>query len=240
MEEGITPSVWRSEWDTAAFRRGSYDRLSLLLSLMCEVEEIPRGGGDPNAWAPLMTYDNGMPEPVLDEAGKLVVVNRYEQPGESHEPPRGVLPNGSLVRSNPKFRLEWFKLLGRNWSGFDNVWCYRAELHRWLSTASRSELSAMMDRAEKRFFRSANSVLLAYRGAEYRDRGGFSYSLSPDVARKFPFLDRYRAKDPALITVTIPKSAAVFKFGRGEEEVIAMPERVRVIKVERIATPASA
>ncbi len=53
----------------------------------------------------------------------------------------------------------------------------------------------------------------------------------------FPFLRRYLAADPVLLTATVCRHQALaLKLGREEQEVIVNPTRLQVSTVESIAS----
>lgn len=74
-----------------------------------------------------------------------------------------------------------------------------------------------------------------YRGA---DRGvnerGLSWTWSRAVAERFPFMRRYRAADPVLVTATVSRkriTAVKLDPERQENEVIVLPACVYVVAV---------
>ena len=55
------------------------------------------------------------------------------------------------------------------------------------------------------------------------NKHGFSWSLSREVAMRFPFMRRYGTDTPLLLTATIRKDrAAALKLGRNEQEIIVL------------------
>jgi hypothetical protein len=117
--------------------------------------------------------------------------------------------------------VVWFRLLGNWWSVCDGAAGIRDKFARILHRASRKQLDAMMTDEERRRLAEMPDIIRAFRGCEAEDREGFSFSLCEQMARKFPFLNRYKAKVPALIVADIPKERAVLKMDRNEEEIIA-------------------
>jgi hypothetical protein len=127
----------------------------------------------------------------------------------------------------------WFRLLGNWWTDCDGVGPIRGRFARILHQASRKQLDAMMTEEERRRLAEMPEIIRAFRGCEAGDREGFSFSLCEQMARKFPLLNRYRAKVPALIVADIPKERAVLKMDREEEEIIACGA-VSIIAIEII------
>jgi hypothetical protein len=115
---------------------------------------------------------------------------------------------------------EWFKVLGEWWVSCDNIGAYRTIFRSILRKASQAQLQAMMNDEERAKWKQLPDKIQAWRGCEANDRTGLSFSLSQETARRFPFLRRYLAELPSLITATIPRKSAVLKLERGEEEVI--------------------
>lgn len=133
--------------------------------------------------------------------------------------------------------LTWFKLLGDNWCNSDNIGQH-AEALRGILAGNREHWGAMMDGDELRAFDYLPDVLTVYRGCGLLNQIGLSWSLSRDVAVRFPFLARYRAKSPRLLTATIRKSQVVaVKLDREELEIVANVEWRDVLKVESITDP---
>jgi hypothetical protein len=138
--------------------------------------------------------------------------------------------------------LGWFRLLGDWWSICDpgvllegrRPDARRIRLMRILNQATRQQLDAMMTDDERRRLAEMPARIRAFRGCESGDLGGFSFSLCERMARKFPFLTRYRAKVPTLIVADIPKERAVLKLDRKEEEIIACGS-ISIVEVKSLA-----
>jgi hypothetical protein len=115
----------------------------------------------------------------------------------------------------------WFRLLGNWWDMCDGMGDCRMVFSRILRRATRRQLDAMMTDAERRRLAELPASIRAFRGCEADDHDGISFSLCERTARRFPFLNRYKANDPALIVADIPKDRAVLKLEREEQEIIA-------------------
>jgi hypothetical protein len=116
---------------------------------------------------------------------------------------------------------EWFSLLGEFWDMCDNIGQYREFFRLILRKATKAQLQAMMTDEEREKWELLPDPIRAWRGCEANDGTGLSFSLSEDIARRFPFLNRYLAKSPTLLTASIRKEFAVLKIGRDEEEIIS-------------------
>ena len=130
----------------------------------------------------------------------------------------------------------WFKVLGEHWSSLDSIGFVREEFRKILLLASGAQLQAMMTMEERQAWRELPDEIEAWRGCEAQDDDGLSFSLCKDTAAKFPFLHRYKARSPTLITATIPKRKAVLKLDRKESEIIAPIAKI----IGRVALPGEA
>jgi hypothetical protein len=123
------------------------------------------------------------------------------------------------------------KLLGEQWSGFDNISDHLYELAEIL--AGSGPVREMMTGAEWRKYESLPDTVTIYRGCSPNNHSGLSWSLVREVAETFPFLNRYRADQPLIVTARAQKSDIVaLKDDRDELEIITIdPE---IISVEPI------
>jgi len=126
---------------------------------------------------------------------------------------------------------DWWALLGYAWSMCDDVATHRAKLTRIWSASSPEVRHRAMTTRNRRALDRLPDVLTVYRGCYgYLNEKGFSWSLSDDIARTFPFLIRYRIDDavPLLLTGTVRKSDVLLHLDRSEREVIAPSSRVKI------------
>jgi hypothetical protein len=135
-------------------------------------------------------------------------------------------------------RLDWFALLGSEWTICDKLWRARAVLKGILRDASRAELDAMMEQAERDTLAPLPSRITVYRGCYKMNRSGLSWSLNRAVAERFPSLLRYRHEgdQPLLLTGTVSRDRVVLKIDRDEQEVIAA--QVKVVSTEPVTLAA--
>ena len=124
---------------------------------------------------------------------------------------------------------DWWRLLGAEWDGFDNVGIHRHRLRAYLVRANAANLRAMMRRHERRALAAMPEVLTVYRGCYSINRHGLSWTLCKETAAAFPTLNRYRRNGdtPLLLTGTAPRDRAVLKLGRSEREVICPNVEIR-------------
>ena len=126
-----------------------------------------------------------------------------------------VFQGGGRVRGT-----EWFKVLGEWWISCDSIGSFRTIFRSIFRKASQAQLQAMMTDEERERLKQLPDKIQAWRGCEAHDRTGLSFSLSQETARRFPFLRRYHAESPSLITASIPRKSAVLKLEGGEDEII--------------------
>lgn len=144
----------------------------------------------------------------------------------------------ALYGAEPQRRQWWFQLFGRWWTCCYGMDAYRKVVKNVFKKVTRQNLDDMMDEAEAKRFADLPETIRVYRGCQKGDTTGFSFTLSRDVATKFPFYSRYRAKTPVLITADVQKKYAVLKMDRNEDEIIACGP-VSVISTELITLTAS-
>lgn len=133
---------------------------------------------------------------------------------------------------------SWLRILGESWPICDNISQFYAELYEALD--GNGTIDEMMTRAERRQFDRLPEVVTIYRGCGEHNQDGLSWSLDKAVAGKFPFMTRYRARHPLLITATVEKEEIIaLKMGSGEQEVITLHPNV-ISVVELVLAPAPA
>lgn len=133
-------------------------------------------------------------------------------------------------------RRLFLRLLGEIWIDCDNIEHPKYFKGVWALLPDRPCWS-MMEPNDREALKALPETVVVYRGAgkgpgEY----GPSWSLDRHVAAAFPFLDRYRAAVPILLTgrVRRPRIAAL-KLGRDEFEVVS--KHVVVTDRERLKRP---
>ncbi|MGB0218802.1 MAG: hypothetical protein ACPGJF_05665 [Sinimarinibacterium flocculans] len=135
--------------------------------------------------------------------------------------------------------LEWFRLLGDEWSGCDNIGKYRHDLNLILANATDEQRAAMMTDAEREELARLPSTFTVYRGAYSVNRRGLSWSLSRHVAAGFPFLARYAlhcvGHRPILLTGRARRDRCVLKLDRDEQEIVAA--NMRIVESEILPIP---
>ena len=140
-----------------------------------------------------------------------------------------------LIPEGTKANEDWFRLLGEWWSSCDGMHRFRYALAKILQGATRRELDAIMDQEEMERFKELPETIRAYRGCDLQDRDGLSFSLSYDMAQSFPFRHRYRTEWPAVFAADIPKSRAVLKLCREEDEIIVSMPELPILEIKLLA-----
>lgn len=121
---------------------------------------------------------------------------------------------------------DWLSVLGQIWSSSDNVGLYRDDLVEvltdWMDNPH-TVIPELMTPEELDAYAALPDEVTIYRGCGANNRSGLSWSLSCEVASRFPLLTRYRANLPVLLTARVPKSRiAAMELQRDEREVIVV------------------
>ena len=131
-------------------------------------------------------------------------------------------------------RTDFLRLLGENWTGCDNIGIHQERLAILVPDGPSRE---MMTAEEWTASEQLPDIVAIYRGA---GRGvnerGLSWSIDRAVAESFPFLNRYRADQPVLVSATVTRTAiAALKLARQEAEVIT--KHAAIVRVEALTSP---
>ena len=123
-------------------------------------------------------------------------------------------------------KQDWLTLLGERWSSFDKIGTHAAELKRFFQPVTHRE---MMTDEEYEFLSSLPETFTIWRGAHRpQNVDGLSWSLNPDTAKIFPFLDKYRfCGEPVLVEKLAHKARVIaVKLDGDESEVICHPDGI--------------
>jgi len=123
-------------------------------------------------------------------------------------------------------------LLGEVWSSCDNIGRYRDVVEMLLPG---QPCRVMMTDEEWAAVNQLGDDVVIYRGA---DRGvnenGLSWSTERTVAKRFPFLMRYRAARPCLVTATVGRDQiTALILSRNEMEIITRHARITSVRLLR-------
>lgn len=121
-------------------------------------------------------------------------------------------------------RGEWLRLLGDEWSGFDNIGVYQRHLLKDtpFREAKHGAVFDMMSAEELETWHGLPDEVTVFRGCYANNRDGLCWSLDRGVAERFPTFHRYRGDGPPLlIEARVSKHAvAAVKLDRREIEIV--------------------
>lgn len=136
------------------------------------------------------------------------------------------LPTLIDAYDNNKITLKELLIAFRDkWSSFDNISCYMEDIERIIFDFDYQTIDLMMNLEEQKFYKELPDTLTIYRGCDKKNIYGLCWSLDRDIAIEFPFLKRYKAKNPVLVTTTVYKHEILaVKLDRNEKEVITLKQ----------------
>lgn len=118
-------------------------------------------------------------------------------------------------------RTEWLRLLGGNITDTDNLYAFAQEIAAAMD-GLKLPVREMMTEEELSKFETLKDHITVYRGCGVDNAAGICWSLDRTVAERFPFLNRYRQKEPVLITGSVERAHVVaLKLERQESEIIS-------------------
>jgi len=129
-------------------------------------------------------------------------------------------------------RVKWWRILGEEWTGCDNIAAFKRDLKPLLREASREELDLMMEPHELAAWASLPELLTVYRGCYFDNRHGFSWTLDRATAERFVTLNRYSrpGQQPLLARGRVRRTLAVLKTDRDEQEIISAHVRLSAME----------
>ena len=135
---------------------------------------------------------------------------------------------------------DWLRLLGDEWSGFDNISHHIDGLIDsplcWMFELGARVKHEMMTTAEQAAFNALPDTFTVYRGCHCVNKWGLSWTLSREIAEEFPTLNRYQRRDQQalLITAQVKKSEVIaVKLDREESEIITRhPKCISIRHIE--------
>ena len=121
---------------------------------------------------------------------------------------------------------DWLIVLGEEWSGCDNIFEFLPELEA-IFTCDIGPFQQMMNEEENKYYQELPDLVRIYRGCGEHNIRGACWTLDPEVAKQFPFQNRYLQANPLLVTAEVGKDHIVaVKLDRQEAEVITFDARV--------------
>lgn len=137
---------------------------------------------------------------------------------------------------------DWLRLLGEEWSGFDNIGQHIDDLFDsplfWRDDAKDAAVRReMMTADEQAAYDALPEVITIFRGCYKHNKWGLSWTLDKGVAERFPALNRYQqpGQQALLVTAQAKKSEVIaVKLDREEFEIIT--HRPKCISTRHINT----
>ena len=126
---------------------------------------------------------------------------------------------------------QYWDLLGSIWSDSENLWQY-GHLLGSLINSNRPGREAMMDDDEKEFLNKLPNEIVVYRGHQFINRLGYSWTLSYWRAKWFS--QRFSQKQHGIVQATIKKENIIaVLLGRNEYEIIVSPNNLEVQPIRK-------
>lgn len=128
-------------------------------------------------------------------------------------------------------KRDWLTLLGETWEQSDGIGPNRPVLRSFMP--ERGPVPEMMTIDEAMAWEALPEQISVYRGCGPVNMLGASWSLSREVAARFPTLMRYRQAEPLLVTARVRRDRVLaVKLGRCELELVTF--HARRVAVERL------
>lgn len=130
---------------------------------------------------------------------------------------------------------EYWELLGSIWTDSENLWQYNRLPLKFLEQ-NRPGKENLMDEEEHEFLKKLPEQFVVYRGHQYINRNGYSFSLSYSKAKWFA--QRFSPKRSGVISALCNRADVLAVFlGRGEFEIVVNPEKIKIQKTPKIIRP---
>lgn len=135
---------------------------------------------------------------------------------------------------------EWWEVVSHIWTDSENIW---QEVGRWRSLLTGAPAGDPMNDEERKVFDALPDEITVYRGVAAPDGMGSGMSWTLDREKAIWFAKRFAleggpfGETPKLLTGVVDKEEAIgYQSGRGEQEIVALPEHVNVTNVEALST----
>lgn len=150
----------------------------------------------------------------------------------------------ALVHLLPQMeRSDWLRVLGEFWTICDNIGReakFLASLLEGLAPSGGAKtITEMMTKRELSAFQGLPDAVTIYRGCYQRNKHGLSWSLSEDVATRFPtrYIRYLQKGTPLLLVAEVKKEDVIaLKLSRKEREVITWKPKITAIR-ELVVAP---
>lgn len=126
----------------------------------------------------------------------------------------------------------YWSILGSVYTESENLWQQKRKLVRMLN-ADRKQREFLMNGRERGYLNKLPSTLTIFRGYQYRNANGWSWTLDPKKARWFSQRFEVLGGKPTVATGRVKKRDVVAYFSRRQEkEIVVDPSAVKVTKRE--------
>lgn len=151
-----------------------------------------------------------------------------------HERPYRLTAARALLAEETLTAHEQWHLLRDVWIDSENIWQHYHEWHLYLQDEN---AHLMMDDEEREQLVALPDVITIYRGARFDvNEEGLSWTLDRPKAAWFATRFSHREEESVVIVAEIQKNNVIaLLLGRDENEIIALPEDVRILRYEEIS-----
>ncbi|MCA9052153.1 MAG: hypothetical protein KDA89_25630 [Planctomycetaceae bacterium] len=126
----------------------------------------------------------------------------------------------------------YWSILGSVYTESENLWQQKPKLV-CLLTVDRKQREFLMNGRERGYLKELPSTLTIYRGYQYRNANGWSWTLDPKKAHWFAHRFKGLGGKPTVATGRVKKRDVVAYFSRRQEkEIVVDPSAVKVTKRE--------
>ncbi|MFO1311777.1 MAG: hypothetical protein U1F41_06870 [Burkholderiales bacterium] len=138
------------------------------------------------------------------------------------------------------YRRDFWKLLGEEWDGCDNIQRHRRKFARLLRESNPGSMWPIQDAMaadEIELLAALPPAVKVWRGCYDHNIDGFSWTLDRSIAEAFPLMQRYwhPDKQPLLVEGRIERRKIAFvKTCRKESEVVTLPKYITHRKVTKM------
>jgi ribosomal protein L21E len=128
---------------------------------------------------------------------------------------------------------EYWELLGHVWSDSENLWQFHGLLEHLIDCV-RGERDNLMDDEERALLAKLPEKVVIYRGHQYKNKDGWSWTLSPSKAHWFG--QRFFSKRWGIVKGEVDKKHIIaVLLGRNEFEVITNPKHVKTLRQDKVS-----
>ena len=116
---------------------------------------------------------------------------------------------------------KWWNILGEIWADSESN-SHQSEQWKELLLSKRSHREYFMDEGDRQAFNKLSSTLTIYRGHQYINKDGFSWTLN--FKKALWFASRFNKAGTVDKKVVLKKDILAYLSKRNEEEIIYIPQ----------------